>query len=130
MRNTVVPAQAGTYNHRPLDMGPRLRGDDLERRGIGVAELPKLSVRLSGAIDPRQCLGLARIAEANRYHSIWFAENAFARGVLPAAAACAAAKSDSDSAFVRSNAALAAGTRSPSDQNDASISPSAALARA
>src|SRR5437764_9986599 len=72
-------------------MGPRLRGDDLERRGIVVAELPKLSVRLSGAIDPRQCLGLARIAEANRYHSIWFAENAFARGVLPAAAACAAA---------------------------------------
>jgi 5,10-methylenetetrahydromethanopterin reductase len=50
-----------------------------------------LSVRLSGAIDPRQCLELARIAEANRYHSIWFAENAFARGVLPAASACAAA---------------------------------------
>src|SRR5499427_9109460 len=61
--------------------------------GVGgtVADLPKLSVRLSGAIDPRQCLALARIAEANRYHSIWFAENAFARGVLPAAAACAAA---------------------------------------
>jgi 5,10-methylenetetrahydromethanopterin reductase len=56
-----------------------------------VADLPKLSVRLSGAIDPRQCLELARIAEANRYHTIWFAENAFARGVLPAAAACAAA---------------------------------------
>src|SRR2546429_5452126 len=61
------------------------------RVGGTVADLPKLSVRLSGAIDPRQCLELARIAEANRYHSVWFAENAFARGVLPAASACAAA---------------------------------------
>ena len=58
---------------------------------MAVAELPKLSVRLSGAIDPRQCVELAKIADANRYHSVWFAENAFGRGVLPAAAACAAA---------------------------------------
>src|SRR6476620_10750813 len=65
-------------------------GND-ELSGGAVAYLPKLSVRLSGAIDPRQCLELARIAEANRYHSVWFAENAFGRGVLPAAAACVAA---------------------------------------
>ena len=65
-------------------------GND-ELSGGAVADLPKLSVRLSGATDPRQCLGLARIAEANRYHSVWFAENAFARGVLPAASACATA---------------------------------------
>ena len=65
-------------------------GND-ELSGGAVADLPKLSVRLSGATDPRHCLELARIAEANRYHSVWFAENAFARGVLPAASACAAA---------------------------------------
>src|SRR5258707_7059672 len=58
---------------------------------MGVAELPKLSVRLSGAVDPRRCVDLANIAEANGFHSLWFAENAFNRGVLPAASACAAA---------------------------------------
>src|SRR5258708_12597529 len=26
--NTVVPAKAGTHNHRLWNMGPRLRGDD------------------------------------------------------------------------------------------------------
>lgn len=56
-----------------------------------MTDLPKLSVRLSGAIDPRRCIELAKIAEANGYHSVWFAENAFGRGVLPAASACAAA---------------------------------------
>ena len=58
---------------------------------MGVAELPKLSVRLSGAVNPRHCVDLANIAEANGFHSLWFAENAFSRGVLPAASACAAA---------------------------------------
>ena len=58
---------------------------------MGVAELPKLSVRLSGAVDPRRCVDIANIAEANGFHSLWFAENAFNRGVLPAASACAAA---------------------------------------
>src|SRR5262245_36153009 len=43
--------------------------------------------------------------------------------------ATAAVKSGSNSACVRSNATLAAGTRSPSAQKGASISPSAALAR-
>ena len=56
-----------------------------------MADLPKLSVRLSGAVDPRHCVDLANIAEANGFHSLWFAENAFNRGVLPAASACAAA---------------------------------------
>src|SRR5215813_5476967 len=56
-----------------------------------VAELPKLSVRLSGAIDPRRCIEIAKMADANRYHSVWFAENAFGRGVLPAASAASAA---------------------------------------
>src|SRR6516162_7180268 len=42
-----------------------------------MADLPKLSVRLSGAVDPRRCVDLANIAEANGFHSLWFAENAF-----------------------------------------------------
>src|SRR5437870_10311754 len=58
---------------------------------MGVAELPKLSVRLSGAVNSRHCVDLANIAEASGFHSLWFAENAFNRGVLPAASACAAA---------------------------------------
>ncbi len=56
-----------------------------------MVDLPKLSVRLHGGIDPRRCLGLARVADASGYDSIWFAENPFNRGVLPAASACAAA---------------------------------------
>jgi 5,10-methylenetetrahydromethanopterin reductase len=56
-----------------------------------VVDLPKLSVRLAGGIAPGRCIDLARVAEANGYDSIWFAENAFNRGVLPAASACAAA---------------------------------------
>src|SRR5260221_13354262 len=58
---------------------------------MGVAERPKLRVGLSGAVAPRRCVDLANIAEANGFHSLWFAENAFNRGVLPAASACAAA---------------------------------------
>ena len=54
---------------------------------------PKLSVRLHGGIDPRRSIELARIAEASGFASLWFAENPFNRGVLPAAAACAAATS-------------------------------------
>ncbi len=56
-----------------------------------MVDLPKLSVRLSGGIAPRRCIDLAKVADANGYDSIWFAENPFNRGVLPAASACAAA---------------------------------------
>jgi 5,10-methylenetetrahydromethanopterin reductase len=56
-----------------------------------VTDLPKLSVRLSGGIDPRRSIALAKAAEAHGFDTVWFAENAFNRGVLPAAAACAAA---------------------------------------
>jgi 5,10-methylenetetrahydromethanopterin reductase len=58
-----------------------------------VLDLPKLSVRLSGGVAPRRCIDLAKVADANGYDSIWFAENPFNRGVLPAASACAAATS-------------------------------------
>jgi 5,10-methylenetetrahydromethanopterin reductase len=53
--------------------------------------LPRLSVRLSGGIDPQRAIELARAAETSGFFSLWFAENPFQRGVLPAAAACAAA---------------------------------------
>jgi 5,10-methylenetetrahydromethanopterin reductase len=53
--------------------------------------LPKLSLRLSGGLAPHRCVALAVRAEALGFASVWFAENAFNRGVLPAAAACAAA---------------------------------------
>lgn len=40
---------------------------------------------------PAECIELARAAEAAGFAGIWFAENAFGRGILPAAAACAVA---------------------------------------
>jgi 5,10-methylenetetrahydromethanopterin reductase len=59
--------------------------------GDTVVKRLRLSVRLHGGIDPRRSIELAQTAEANGFVSVWFAENPFNRGVLPAAAACAAA---------------------------------------
>ncbi len=56
-----------------------------------MAALPSLSVRLHGGMTPQDCVEQARAAEAAGIDSIWFAENPFARGILPAAAACALA---------------------------------------
>ena len=53
--------------------------------------LPKLGIRLDGAMTPRACVARAVSAEAAGLDRVWFAENAFARGILPAAAACAVA---------------------------------------
>nr|WP_232372560.1 LLM class flavin-dependent oxidoreductase [Acuticoccus mangrovi] len=55
--------------------------------------MPKISIRLDGGMSPAECVRLACAAEAAGFASVWFAENAFARGILPAAAACAAATS-------------------------------------
>jgi 5,10-methylenetetrahydromethanopterin reductase len=52
--------------------------------------LPNISLRLHGAIPAYDCVVLAKTAEEAGFTGIWFAENAFARGILPAAAACAA----------------------------------------
>jgi 5,10-methylenetetrahydromethanopterin reductase len=52
---------------------------------------PRLSLRLHGGLTPQQCVAQARAAEATGLHGVWFAENPFNRGVLPAAAACAVA---------------------------------------
>lgn len=53
--------------------------------------IPALSIRLHGSISARKCVELAEIAESAGLSAAWFAENAFARGILPAAAACATA---------------------------------------
>jgi 5,10-methylenetetrahydromethanopterin reductase len=52
---------------------------------------PKLSVRLHGGLSPQHCVAQAQAAEAAGLAAVWFAENPFARGILPAASACAVA---------------------------------------
>lgn len=54
-------------------------------------DLPTISIRVDGAMRPAECVELAMAAEAAGLAGVWFAENAFARGILPAAAACAVA---------------------------------------
>jgi 5,10-methylenetetrahydromethanopterin reductase len=56
-------------------------------------QLPNISLRLHGSLPPADCVALAKVADEAGFAGIWFAENAFARGILPAAAACAAATS-------------------------------------
>jgi 5,10-methylenetetrahydromethanopterin reductase len=61
------------------------------RAAFDVTLLPKLAVRLHGGMTPQQCVAQARAAEVAGFAGLWFAENPFARGILPAAAACAVA---------------------------------------
>jgi 5,10-methylenetetrahydromethanopterin reductase len=56
-----------------------------------MTNITNIGLRLHGGLDPQHCVELAQAAEANDLASIWFAENPFERGVLPAAAACAVA---------------------------------------
>lgn len=51
----------------------------------------RLALRLHGGMPVRECVAQAQEAEAAGFASLWFAENPFARGILPAAAACALA---------------------------------------
>lgn len=51
--------------------------------------LSEFGLRLSGALDPRNCVDLARAAEKAGLVSVWFAENPFQRGVLVTAGASA-----------------------------------------
>lgn len=53
--------------------------------------LPRIGLRLHGGLTARQCVELAVAADRNGFSTAWFAENAFARGALPAATACAVA---------------------------------------
>jgi 5,10-methylenetetrahydromethanopterin reductase len=54
-------------------------------------DLPRISIRVDGSMHPAECVELAKAADAAGLAGVWFAENAFARGILPAAAACAIA---------------------------------------
>jgi 5,10-methylenetetrahydromethanopterin reductase len=54
-------------------------------------ELPELGVRAHGDLDPRSCIAIAEAAEAHGFASLWFAENPYQRGLMPAASACAVA---------------------------------------
>ncbi|HKS85251.1 MAG TPA: LLM class flavin-dependent oxidoreductase [Pseudolabrys sp.] len=54
-------------------------------------KLPDISIRVDGSMSPSECIALAQAADAAGLAGVWFAENAFARGILPAAAACAMA---------------------------------------
>lgn len=60
-------------------------------RSKQMARLPKISIRLHGGMTPAACVELAKAAESAGFAGLWFAENAFARGIMPAAAACALA---------------------------------------
>jgi len=53
--------------------------------------LPNISIRLHGGMTANECVALAKAAEDGGFAGVWFAENAFGRGILPAAAACAVA---------------------------------------
>jgi 5,10-methylenetetrahydromethanopterin reductase len=53
--------------------------------------IPDISIRVHGGMTPGSCVAFAKAADAAGFVSVWFAENAFARGILPAAAACAVA---------------------------------------
>jgi 5,10-methylenetetrahydromethanopterin reductase len=54
-----------------------------------MSELPELGVRAHGDLDPRSSIAIAETAEACGFASLWFAENPFQRGLMPAASACA-----------------------------------------
>ena len=56
-----------------------------------MSRIPNISLRLHGGISAAECIELARAAGTAEFAGIWFAENAFARGTLPAAATCAMA---------------------------------------
>lgn len=56
-----------------------------------MTELPSFAIRLHGGMDSRVCAEAAQHAEKHGFSTVWFAENPFQRGVLPAAASCAIA---------------------------------------
>ena len=56
-----------------------------------MTDLPRFAVRMHGDMDSRTCAQAARHAEDCGFSTVWFAENLFQRGVLPAATACALA---------------------------------------
>ena len=53
-----------------------------------MSVLPSFAIRLHGGMDSRACAAHAKYAEHHGFQTVWFAENPFQRGVLPAASAC------------------------------------------
>ncbi len=53
--------------------------------------MPRLAIRLHSAMQARRSAELARCAEDNGFSTVWFAENPYQRGVLPAMSASALA---------------------------------------
>ncbi len=49
-----------------------------------MANLPKIGMRLHGGLSAKHCIEMAQVADINGFASLWFAENPFNRGVLPA----------------------------------------------
>jgi 5,10-methylenetetrahydromethanopterin reductase len=47
---------------------------------------PTIGVRVHGGMPPTRCIAIAEAAERHGFASVWFAENPFNRGVLPAVA--------------------------------------------
>lgn len=51
-----------------------------------MSKLPAIGMRVHGGMAPRRCIDLAAGADKHGLASVWFAENPFNRGVLPAVA--------------------------------------------
>ena len=49
-------------------------------------DLPRFSLRLHQGLTPQACGAVATSAEADGFHTLWFAENPFGRAILPRAA--------------------------------------------
>src|SRR5258708_28789935 len=60
---------------------------------MASSTLPIIGTRAHGGMTPQACVALAQLAEASHLAALWFAENPFTRGILPAIAACAVATS-------------------------------------
>lgn len=56
-----------------------------------MAAMPKVSLRLHSGMRVQDCVDLAGVADEAGCFGLWFAENPFARGVMPAIAACVVA---------------------------------------
>ncbi|MBM3218307.1 MAG: LLM class flavin-dependent oxidoreductase [Candidatus Rokubacteria bacterium] len=56
-----------------------------------MSELPRIALRVPGSVPARACVEQARAAEDAGFTTLWFAENPFGRGALPALTACALA---------------------------------------
>jgi 5,10-methylenetetrahydromethanopterin reductase len=51
-----------------------------------MMDFSRIGVRVHGGMPAVRCIALAEAAEANGFSSLWFAENPFNRGVMPAVA--------------------------------------------